>query len=168
MAGVKISVEIDGTVHDIKDCFWTLVEPCGCTGAAMTTRHYVDGVGHVGYLTNEEMAWTEYFTNRGVREQEKARGAKFKLIAGDDYTAVMTRQCLHKPAWGRVEVPDGKTWGLSAGHRVVHVVDELESGEGRHVWRTALCAGELNFFEVGSSVLSEKPMCKKCLKAVSK
>lgn len=167
MSEVKISVEVDGQQYNIEDCFWTFVEPCGCTSASMTTRHYVDGVGHVGYITTEDMAWLEFCENRGVREQEQARGAEVKLIRSDDFMSAMGGKCEHVPTWGRPAIPDSKQWGLSIGHRVIHLVDVRSESEGRHAFRVPMCSEKRDYFEIGPSVLQEKPMCKKCLKAVA-
>lgn len=166
MSQVTVSVEIDGQTRNINDCFWTVFAPCGCTSGAMTTRHYVDGVGAVGHITTEDAAWIEFEPNRGVREQEIARGSKMKLIHRDQYMDAMSGNCPHIPMWGGPDIPEDKQWGLASGNRVVHLVDRIDAHHG-YSYGTAVCKDSREYFEIGRSVGSEKPMCKKCLKVVA-
>lgn len=163
MSTVTIKVDIDGQEHNINDCFWTAIAPCGCTSAAMTTRQYGVGLKVIGFITTVEAAWGELERNRAVREQEIARGVTLKLIHRDEYMTVMNGDCPHTPKWGAPVIPDGTQWGLASGHRVVHIVDQLKDGEDFAEFRTAKCQTVEAYYEISRSVRDAKPMCKKCL-----
>ncbi|WP_024817061.1 hypothetical protein [Arthrobacter sp. 31Y] len=156
MSTVTITVDINGQQHDIADCFWYFLSPCGCTSGVCVTE--ADG-----WLTTEAQAMAFMTPNRAVREQDIARGYRAELGHRSEMDR-LKRECPHTPQWGTVAVPEGQAWGRSSGGRSVHLVEKSED-EDRIDWdyREPACGSKRDLFEIHSSVLGDAPMCKKCL-----
>lgn len=164
MSTVTIKADIDGQERNIDECFWTTVSPCGCTSGAMTTRQYGSGLKVIGFITTVEAAWIEFEKNRGIREQEIARGVTIKLIHRDEYMALMQGDCPHTPRFGRNPIPEGTEWGRATSGRVIHLVDKTEgTATVNYEYRDPKCGAKRALFQIHNSVHSEAPMCKKCL-----
>lgn len=160
-ATVSITVEVDGKQVSIDACSWFFISPCGCTHGVMTTRDYE----HNGWITSPEQARTEMTPNRAVREQDNARGETVELGLSSEVMTRMKGECPHTPQFGREPLPENAAWGRASSGRAAHIVDERlpDDGDFRSQWREPKCGGKRDLFEIGRYVLSDAPMCKKCL-----
>jgi hypothetical protein len=158
MTAVKITVELDGQSHDIKDCAWYFLSPCGCTHGVMTTRNN-------GWITSAEQAHAEMTPNRAVREQDKKLGETVELGLHSECMTRLRAECPHTPQWGRKAIPEGTAWGRTSSGRATHIVDQMlpDDNDYRMQWREPKCGGKRDLFEIHPSALSDAPMCKKCL-----
>ncbi|MCP1414367.1 hypothetical protein [Paenarthrobacter sp. A20] len=163
MSAVKISVEIDGEQHDISECAWFFISPCGCTHGVTTVKDYDNG----GWITTPEAAHVHMTPSKAVREQDIARGEKIEIGLRSGVTHRLSGDCPHTPQWGRAELPQGTEWGRAQNARNIHIVDEAEDAD-RIDWdyRTPRCGGRESLFEIHRSVVGDAPMCKKCLALV--
>lgn len=164
MSTVTITVEVDGKERNIDDCFWASFAPCGCIKGAMVTCQYGTGLKVIGYITTAEAAWAEFEPHLGIRQQEMDRGVTLKLIHSDEYMEAVTGDCPHTPRFGREPIPEGTQWGRATSGRVIHLVDKTEGpATVNYEYREPKCGAKRALFEIHDSVLSDAPMCKKCL-----